>query len=161
LIDLNHAAAGKDTAALDRSWWVGEADLHPAPHLPIRPTPAPGRWTITAWSLGGFVAQILAFDHPDLVRRLVVTGSGPGGVPGAPELDPRGPQTMTADVNTEEDYPYLVFGERGSRWIGKESLARLDRDSANQTRTSAPRHGTTSCRSSAGAAGRSRLDRGA
>jgi pimeloyl-ACP methyl ester carboxylesterase len=82
---------------------------------------------LLGWSLGGFVAQIIALDHPDLVRRLLVTGSGPGGVPGTPELDPRVPQTMTAEVNTEEDYLYLLFGHsEESRRIGKESLARLE-----------------------------------
>lgn len=29
-------------------------------------------------SLGGFVAQRLALDRPDLVREVVVVGSGPG-----------------------------------------------------------------------------------
>jgi hypothetical protein len=57
---------------------------------------------------------------------------------GTHELYPRGPETMTAEVNTEEDYLYLFFGERGSRWIGKESLARLEpRLSKSNTHVSA------------------------
>ncbi|MGI5138101.1 alpha/beta fold hydrolase [Streptomyces sp. CA-106110] len=82
---------------------------------------------LLGWSLGGFVAQIVALDHPGLVRRLVIAGSGPGGVPGTPELDPRVPAMMTADDNTEEHFLYLFFGlhEEGRR-IGKESLARLE-----------------------------------
>jgi uncharacterized protein (DUF169 family) len=36
LIDLNDAATGDDTAALVGSGWIGEKDLHAAPHLPMR-----------------------------------------------------------------------------------------------------------------------------
>jgi pimeloyl-ACP methyl ester carboxylesterase len=34
---------------------------------------------IFSFSLGGFVAQALVVKHPDLVRKLVLTGSGPKG----------------------------------------------------------------------------------
>jgi pimeloyl-ACP methyl ester carboxylesterase len=79
------------------------------------------------WSLGGFVAQIVALQEPALVRRLVITGSGPGGVPGTPELDPRVPQKMTAPVNADEDYLYLFFGPgEDAQARGVESLRRLD-----------------------------------
>jgi len=34
---------------------------------------------ILAFSLGGFVAQALVMKHPDMVRKLVLTGTGPAG----------------------------------------------------------------------------------
>jgi pimeloyl-ACP methyl ester carboxylesterase len=34
---------------------------------------------IFSFSLGGFVAQALVIEHPDLVRKLVLTGTGPAG----------------------------------------------------------------------------------
>ncbi|MFD8340616.1 alpha/beta fold hydrolase [Streptomyces solisilvae] len=82
---------------------------------------------LLGWSLGGFVAQMVALERPDLVRRLIVAGSGPGGVPGSPELDPRVPAMMTAETSTEDHFLYLFFGQsEESQQIGKESLARLE-----------------------------------
>jgi pimeloyl-ACP methyl ester carboxylesterase len=34
---------------------------------------------IFSFSLGGFVAQALVIKHPDLVRKLILTGTGPAG----------------------------------------------------------------------------------
>jgi pimeloyl-ACP methyl ester carboxylesterase len=34
---------------------------------------------IFSFSLGGMIAQALAVEHPDLVRKLVLTGTGPAG----------------------------------------------------------------------------------
>ncbi len=79
------------------------------------------------WSIGGFVGQMVALNHPTLVRRLLVVGSGPGGVPGSPALDPKVAQTMTAPVSTEADFLYLFFGlDDASQRVGKESLKRLE-----------------------------------
>jgi pimeloyl-ACP methyl ester carboxylesterase len=40
------------------------------------------------FSMGGFVAQQMAVDRPDLVRRLVLVGTGPRGGEGMGQLDP-------------------------------------------------------------------------
>lgn len=50
-----------------------------------------GQVDLLAWSMGGMVGQIVALDRPDLVRRMVIGGSGPGGIPGNPGPDPRSP----------------------------------------------------------------------
>jgi pimeloyl-ACP methyl ester carboxylesterase len=82
---------------------------------------------LLGWSIGGFVGQMVALNHPGLVRRLLVVGSGPGGVPGSPAQDPRVPQMMTAPVSTEEHFLYLFFGlDEESQRVGKESLKRLE-----------------------------------
>jgi pimeloyl-ACP methyl ester carboxylesterase len=82
---------------------------------------------LLGWSIGGFIGQMLALNHPNLVRRLLVVGSGPGGVPGSPAQDPRVPQMMTAPVSTEEHFLYLFFGlDEESQRVGKESLKRLE-----------------------------------
>jgi pimeloyl-ACP methyl ester carboxylesterase len=38
-----------------------------------------GRPDVLGWSMGGFVAQQLAIRHPELVSRLVLAGTNPGG----------------------------------------------------------------------------------
>jgi pimeloyl-ACP methyl ester carboxylesterase len=79
------------------------------------------------WSIGGFAGQVVALNHPSLVRRLLVAGSGPGGVPGSPALDPKVAETMTAPASTEEHFLYLFFGlDEESQRVGKESLKRLE-----------------------------------
>jgi pimeloyl-ACP methyl ester carboxylesterase len=40
------------------------------------------------FSMGGFVAQQIAVDRPELVRRLVLVGTGPRGGEGMDQLDP-------------------------------------------------------------------------
>ncbi len=82
---------------------------------------------LLGWSIGGFVGQMVALNHPGLIRRLLVVGSGPGGVPGSPAPDSRVPEMMTAPVSTEEHFLYLFFGlDEESQRIGKESLKRLE-----------------------------------
>jgi len=79
------------------------------------------------WSVGGFVAQHFALLRPELVRRLLVLGSGPGGENGAPGPEDRVPEVMTRAVNDDEDYLYLFFGTSDeARKAGVESLRRLD-----------------------------------
>ena len=66
---------------------------------------------ILGWSLGGFVAQQLALDHPRRVRRLIIAGSGCGGVPEAPEQDPRVIKCMATDGPVEERLMFLFFSD--------------------------------------------------
>lgn len=82
---------------------------------------------LLGWSVGGFVAQLVTLSRPDLVRKLIVAGSGPGGVPGTPDLEQRVVEYMTAPDTSEEGFLYLFFGlnDEGVS-LGKESLARLE-----------------------------------
>ncbi|KAA2257532.1 alpha/beta hydrolase [Solihabitans fulvus] len=81
---------------------------------------------VLGWSMGGMVAQALALHHPDLVRRLVVAGSGPGGVPDAPSTPDRVWPTALKPENDDEDFLYLFFPESpAGRAAGIESLGRL------------------------------------
>jgi pimeloyl-ACP methyl ester carboxylesterase len=83
---------------------------------------------LLGWSMGGYVAQIAALDHPELVRRLVLAATGPGGVPYQPLQPDKVGQVASKPVLEEEDYLYLFFPETAAgRTAGLASLRRLDR----------------------------------
>lgn len=83
---------------------------------------------LLGWSLGGIVVQAVTLQRPELVRRLIVAGSSPGGgVPGMPQPDPKIWQVATKPVNDDDDFLYLFFPESGrARELGLQSLRRLD-----------------------------------
>ncbi len=104
---------------------------------------------LLGWSIGGFAAQMIALSHPGLVRRLLVVGSGPGGVPGSPALDPKVAEMMTAPVSTEDHFLYLFFGlDDESRRIGKESLNAWSHVCRSPAPKSAGKPGAGNCRRS-------------
>ncbi len=72
---------------------------------------------VLGFSMGGTVALQLALDHPQLVRRLVVAGSGPGFVPHMPPEPPVSDQVWpaaTKAVNDDADFLFLFFEETAS-----------------------------------------------
>jgi pimeloyl-ACP methyl ester carboxylesterase len=81
---------------------------------------------LLGWSMGGFVAQAVALGHPEMVRRLIVAGSKPGLVPGAPAPDPEVGKVAGKQVNDADDLLYLFFPPSSEgRAAGLESLRRL------------------------------------
>jgi pimeloyl-ACP methyl ester carboxylesterase len=84
------------------------------------------------WSMGGAVLQLLALERPGLVRRMVLAGTGPGGVPDAPRPPEKVWQVAAKPVNDDEDFLYLFFTDSpASREAGLASLRRLDRRLSN------------------------------
>lgn len=83
---------------------------------------------LLGWSLGGIVVQAATLQRPELVRRLIVAGSSPGGgVPDMPQPDPRVWQVATKPVNDDEDFLYLFFPDTdAARTLGSKSLRRID-----------------------------------
>jgi pimeloyl-ACP methyl ester carboxylesterase len=82
---------------------------------------------LLGWSLGGIVAQEVTLRRPDLVRRLVVAGSAPGGVvPGMPEMDEKVLQIMAKSTSDPEDLLFLFYPETESaRAAGLTHLANV------------------------------------
>ncbi len=81
---------------------------------------------LLGWSMGGYVVQVAALNRPELVRRLVVAGSGSGRVPGMPAQPARVGQVAGHPVLDDDDFLYLFFPETGDgRRAGLASLRRL------------------------------------
>jgi pimeloyl-ACP methyl ester carboxylesterase len=82
---------------------------------------------LLGWSMGGFVVQQVTLQHPDLVRRLIVAGSGPGAVPGTPPASADVWRTAAKPVNTDEDFLAMFFpSTAAARALGLASLRRLE-----------------------------------
>jgi len=94
------------------------AGLMEAIHLP--------RADVLGWSMGGFVAQRLAIDHPARIARLVLAGTNPGGshtmlgTPKAQAIDSQ-PDPSEADI-LRELYPPNRQAE-GRRFLRRLELA--------------------------------------
>jgi pimeloyl-ACP methyl ester carboxylesterase len=72
------------------------------------------RLDVLGFSLGGFVAQELALIRPQLVRRLVLCGTGPQGGAGMHGFTPEVHEAATRDEPTGEDFVYLFFEQTPS-----------------------------------------------
>ena len=87
------------------------------------------RADVLGWSMGGFVAQRLAIEHPVRVSRLILAGTNPGGsraVLGAPwaqaidsEPDPTEPQILSLLYPPDRE----AEGRRFLRRLGRASRA--------------------------------------
>lgn len=85
-----------------------------------------GKIDVLGFSFGGYVAQQLALDRPDLVASLVIAGSGPGYVENSPATPDKVWQVAAKPVNDDEDFLYLFFQDSpASRAAGLAHLARL------------------------------------
>lgn len=86
---------------------------------------------VLGFSLGGFQALDLAWRHPDLVRKLMLLGTGPRG--GNPDMEPRVLTTAPRPVPVFEDFLYLFFGrsaqaEQAAREFWERRNRRVDQD---------------------------------
>lgn len=78
---------------------------------------------VLGFSLGGFQAQDLTRRHPDLVRKLMLLGTGPRG--GNPEMEHAVLETAPRPVPVFEDFQYLFFGRsEAARQAAREFWAR-------------------------------------
>ncbi len=84
---------------------------------------------LLGWSLGGMVAQHVALQRPDLVRKLVVAGSTAGGqVPGAPPPAEKALAIMAKPETTADDVVTLFFPETDSaRALGYDHIGRVSK----------------------------------
>ncbi|HVK28817.1 MAG TPA: alpha/beta hydrolase [Nocardioides sp.] len=89
---------------------------------------------LLGFSLGGFVAQVIATKEPQLVRRLVLAGTGPAGFKGVGRLNRRLlTDTALAAVTLRDPKPLLFFTRTGpGRYAAAAYMARLGERSGDR-----------------------------
>jgi pimeloyl-ACP methyl ester carboxylesterase len=94
---------------------------------------------VLGFSLGGMIVQQLAFQHPDMIRRMILIGTGPRGGEG---------MTFTELSAEEQDDPLALLVNAfftpsdtsqaaGRAYVGRLQLRNTDRDSAVSQKTAA------------------------
>lgn len=81
---------------------------------------------LLSFSLGGFVAQQVTLDRPDLIRRVILAGTGPQGGEGFAPFSPEVQAVAARDVPKPEDLLVLFFTPtETSQAAGRAFLGRL------------------------------------
>ncbi len=81
---------------------------------------------LLGWSFGGVVAQDIAFQRPDLIRKLIVAGSGSGSAPGMPAMPERVANIMLKPGTAIEDALYLFYPEtKAAQAKGVEHFSKI------------------------------------
>jgi len=88
---------------------------------------------VFGFSLGGFVAQQLVLESPNLIRRLILAGTGPQGGEGMDAFTPAVAQNATQAIPTIENFLYLFFSpskasQAAGRAFWQRRHARADQD---------------------------------
>ncbi len=84
---------------------------------------------LLGWSFGGVVAQDVVLQRPDLVRKLIVAGSGSGSAPGMPAMGERVANIMLKPNSDLEDVLYLFYPEtEAARAKGMEHFSKIAAD---------------------------------
>jgi pimeloyl-ACP methyl ester carboxylesterase len=88
---------------------------------------------LLGFSMGGFIAQQVTLDRPNLVRRLILAGTGPQGGEDMVAYPPEVTAQATIEVPTEESFLYLFFeptptSQAAGRAFWQRRTARKDQD---------------------------------
>jgi pimeloyl-ACP methyl ester carboxylesterase len=91
---------------------------------------------VFAFSLGGMVAQVLVLEHPDLVRKLILTGTGPKG---GKDMDRVARTTyydiLRATLTRSDPKEFLFFNRDATgKQAAKAFIHRLEERSTNRDR---------------------------
>ena len=89
---------------------------------------------VLGWSMAGFTAQAIAIDHPDLVRRVIMVGTGPAASDQTPppnegvfEVATKAPRADGQTTYSDADRTYLFFTEAPeTREVAQASFNRID-----------------------------------
>ncbi len=89
---------------------------------------------LLGFSMGGMIAQVIAADEPQLVRKLILTGTGPAGGVGITNVTRIAHLDTLRGLLTLQDPKQFLFFTRtpNGRRAGKEYLARLKERTDNR-----------------------------
>jgi pimeloyl-ACP methyl ester carboxylesterase len=84
--------------------------------------------------MGGMIAQVIAADEPELVRKLIIAGTGPAGGEGIENVTKLSHLDTVRGLLTFQDPKQFLFFTRtpNGRRAGKEFLARLKERTQNR-----------------------------
>jgi pimeloyl-ACP methyl ester carboxylesterase len=93
------------------------------------------------FSLGGMVAQDMTLKAPELIRKLILTGTGPAGGRGINQVGSVSWPLIIKGLLTLRDPKFYLFftSSQNSRHAAKEFLARLKERKTNQDKGPTPR----------------------
>ena len=93
------------------------------------------------FSMGGMIAQVIARDHPRLVRKMILAGTGPAGGEGITRVTRLSHlDTIRGLLTFTDPKQYLFFTRTANgRQAGKEFLARLKERKDNRDKSISPR----------------------
>lgn len=94
----------------------------------------PGTIDLLGFSMGGMIAQLIAQDEPQLVRKLILAGTGPAGGEGIKNVTRISHLDTIRGLLTFQDPKQFLFFTRtpNGRQAGKEFLARLKERTQNR-----------------------------
>lgn len=85
-----------------------------------------GTVDLLGWSMGGAVAQQMALDYPQTVRRMIVAGSSPGRILEGPRQHPYVARLMAKPEQDEEEVLFLLYPDTyEAQSCGRSSLSRI------------------------------------
>ncbi|MFE1647000.1 alpha/beta fold hydrolase [Microbacterium sp. P01] len=86
----------------------------------------PAEVDLFGFSLGGFVAQDIALSQPELVRRVILAGTGPKGAPGMERWSKDVEDAVVVDETGPAGVLYVFYAHTDtSQAAGQESLGRI------------------------------------
>ncbi|BCH21002.1 alpha/beta fold hydrolase [Mesorhizobium sp. L-8-3] len=96
---------------------------------------------LIGFSLGGFVAQQIMFDAPDLVRRAILAGTGPAGGAGIERVGPVSWPLIIKGLLTFRDPKFYLFftSSAAGKRAASEFLARLKERTRDRDRAVSPK----------------------
>jgi pimeloyl-ACP methyl ester carboxylesterase len=87
------------------------------------------------FSIGGMVAQQVALDAPELVRRILIVGNGPSAGEGMQEFSPKVLEIVSRPNSTQQERSLDLFFSKspasyaaGKAWLNRIAARKLDRE---------------------------------